>query len=690
MRRALTIIGLVIALAGGAMAQRDQAEVDLQAAIRAETVEGNLNAAIGQYQAIVSKHGSDRAIVAEALVRMAECYQKLGDAQALPIYQRVVRDYADQKSAVTRARARLAPDTPAAAKGDRPVWTGPKVDMFGQVSPDGRFITYVDWGGDASKGLNLLVHDLVTNTDRPLTTTTGFSEQAEFSTISRDGMQVAYAWVNDNGLYDLRIVQLHGSTLPQPRVFFPGNHDFRDIAPRAWSPDGALIAVNIRRKDATGQIGLVQVADGSLRVLQSVDWRGANKIEFSPDGRFIAYDVPVGESDDIRNVFVMAIDGSVGHAVVAHRSRNALMAWTPDGRHILFASDRAGQSALWAQAVEGGKAVGQPLLVKRDIGSTWALGLTKSGSLYVYKGRSANYVQVTGADFTNGKIMPTQSGAFQQFIGSGGSPNWSRDGKFLAYSVCQPQAACAIAIASLDTGEVRQIHPKMSYLGVARWSADGQSFLTDGTDLKGTRALYRINARTGETAFVHERPGSIVQFAPDETKIYYRRDGSIVERDLASGTERELFRQRAKGNSISIKVSPDGRHIAAVENAATTDTLYLIPVSGGAPRELLRAKTGERLDGFRLQWTPDNRAVVIPTPASKSPAELWLLPIDSTTARKLDFNSEGLILSGGGFAIHPNGRQIAFVTMAGRQGAEVWALENFLPAAVPAADGTAR
>ena len=680
MRRALAIVGLVMALAGGAFAQRNQADIDLQAAIRTETIDGSLNAAITQYQAIVSKHSGDRAIVAEALVRMAECYQKLGDVQALPIYQRIVRDFAEQKSAVARARARLTPDISATAvKGDRPVWTGPKVDMFGQVSLDGRFITYVDWGGDQ----NLVAHDVLTNTDRPLTATgpsVGFTQYAEFSAISKDGTQVAYAWFNDKGLYDLRIVPLQGTTLPQPRVFFPGNHDFRDIAPRDWSPDGKLLAVSIRRKDATGQIGLVQVADGSVRVLKSVDWRGANRIQFSPDGRFIAYDLPVGESDEVRSVHVMATDGSAEHTVVAHPSRNVLMAWTQDGRHILFASDRAGQTALWAQAVEGGKAVGQPSLMKRDIGSTWALGLTKSGTLFVFKGRSANYVQVTGVDFTNGKILPPHTEMFQQFTGSGGSPSWSPDGKSLAYTVCRPQAACAIAIASPDAGgEVREIRPKMSYLGAPRWSADGESFLTDGADLKGTRALYRINTRTGEVSFVHERPGAIVQFAPDEKKIYYRQGGSIIEREMASGTERELFHERAKGNSISIRVSPDGRHIAAVETAGKADTLYLIPVSGGAPTQLLRAKNGERLDGFRLQWTPDNRAVVLPTPAHKSPTEFWMVSIDSTTAHKLDFNADGVTLAGGGFAIHPSGRQIAFVAMAGRQDSEVWALENFLP-----------
>jgi TolA-binding protein len=33
------------------------------------------------------------------LLKMAECYQKLGDSEAEATYERVIRDYADQKEA---------------------------------------------------------------------------------------------------------------------------------------------------------------------------------------------------------------------------------------------------------------------------------------------------------------------------------------------------------------------------------------------------------------------------------------------------------------------------------------------------------------------------------------------------------------------------------------------------------------
>jgi hypothetical protein len=87
---------IVAALAATAQsASKDDAERLLKAARNTETVDGDLNGAIRQYQAIVTKYAkTDRAVTSMALVREAECRQKIGDAEARRIYDRVVRDYA--------------------------------------------------------------------------------------------------------------------------------------------------------------------------------------------------------------------------------------------------------------------------------------------------------------------------------------------------------------------------------------------------------------------------------------------------------------------------------------------------------------------------------------------------------------------------------------------------------------------
>src|SRR5262245_16397296 len=97
-------LGALAAAAARPAAQQSKADVALRAAMETETVKGDLKAAIEQYKKIAA--GSDRVIAARALLRMAECYQKLGDAEAQRVYERLVREFADQKEAVATARAR--------------------------------------------------------------------------------------------------------------------------------------------------------------------------------------------------------------------------------------------------------------------------------------------------------------------------------------------------------------------------------------------------------------------------------------------------------------------------------------------------------------------------------------------------------------------------------------------------------
>jgi tetratricopeptide (TPR) repeat protein len=189
-----TATGLVlgVALLSGALAAQraPQQDLDLKAAIRTEIVDGDLRGAIEQYRKLAE--GSDRSVAAQALVRMAECYQKLGDAESRKIYERIVREFPDRKEEVATARARLgATAAVASAKGDRAVWS-PNADGFGTITPDGRFLSYADWG----KTGGLILRDLMSGEDRPLITECC----VQFSAISKDGKQVAYERFENGGL----------------------------------------------------------------------------------------------------------------------------------------------------------------------------------------------------------------------------------------------------------------------------------------------------------------------------------------------------------------------------------------------------------------------------------------------------------------------------------------------------------
>ena len=117
-------------------------------------------------------------------------------------------------------------------------------------------------------------------------------------------------------------------------------------SPQDWSPDGKWIAVHVVRKDGPGEISLLSVQDGSLRVLKSVDFKPL-RMFFSPDGQYLAYDLPTSDTGQY-DIFILATDASSEIAAVAHPSNDVLAGWSPDGTRLLFSSDRSGSTDLWA------------------------------------------------------------------------------------------------------------------------------------------------------------------------------------------------------------------------------------------------------------------------------------------------------------------------------------------------------
>ena len=141
----LVLVATVAALGATAMAQpARQPEVALQAAIRTETIDGDLRRAIQQYEAVAK--GSDRVAAAQALLRMADCYQKLGDTQARSTYQRLVRDFTEQTEAVATARVRLNESgANSATVVARQLWTTTAYSQV-TIANDGRSAAIVDNG----------------------------------------------------------------------------------------------------------------------------------------------------------------------------------------------------------------------------------------------------------------------------------------------------------------------------------------------------------------------------------------------------------------------------------------------------------------------------------------------------------------------------------------------------------------
>jgi WD40 repeat protein len=674
----------------------ENANTLFQQALVKERAEGNLTEAIKLYQHIVDKFGSNHKVAAEALLQLAGCQSKLGDAQARKSLERLVRDFADQKETVTEARLRLTAMGGGGQTGlqtTRLVWQGAKAyDDNTAVSVDGRYMSYTD----PDTG-NLALHDLISNTDRLLTNNGSWGRgkaayaYADDMAISKDGKQIAYGWnQTGNAGYEVRLANVTGD--PNPRRLRAADPDGREVWPCDWSPDGKSIAVWLATKQAA-QIGLIAVQDGSVRVLLSLPgprntW--SFNLRFSPDGKYLAYDT-VGTP----GVYVLATDGSAETQVVSGNGQSRMVGWSPDGRYLLFTSDRTGTKGLWALAFANGKPQGAEQLVKSDIGRIRPMGLDAAGALYygVPSARVLPKIELATVDFGTGKFLTPPVDVAEGGPESDTSPDWSPDGKFLAYVAATTTGAprYAIKIRSVDTGQTRELRSSPNYAYSVRWAPDGRSLSL----VKGGEVL-RIDAVTGETSSqpLVGKPskGSIggwAPWAPDGKHLYYRLSDSngvaFVQRDLASGTDKDVVRRLGLGG---MNLSPDGKYFATVlRTPPDPPTMILIPVDGEAPRELMRLERKGwdiNIDGL----TPDNQSIIATEYEVYFPGnppgevEFWQIPIHGGAPHKLDLPFDKHVF---GFTVQPGSHQIAIASgpsnNAPERPAEVWVLENFLPVA---------
>jgi Tol biopolymer transport system component len=683
-----------------AFAQKDeQAEVLMQAAHQKELVEGQLEEAIRLYKRIVQEHAGSRAVAAQALLEIGQCYEKLGNTEARKAYESLLRDYADQNELAAQARKRLVAISGKAVSDSsemvtRRVWAEPGEYIGGSISPDGRYLSCVDMStGD------LAVRELATGKMRHLThkSSTESGEYAFFSTISPDGKEVAYNWFGGKDGPDLRVVRWDGSA---PRVIYAkkGLYPF----PADWSPDGKYILTHLYNEAGANQIAVISAADGSARVSKTVEWSSL-MLRFSPDGRYIAYDAAPAQDSGNRDIFLLSADGSREIRLVEHPADDQLLGWTPDGTHILFASDRSGTMSVWLLRVSDGKPQGAPELVKQDIGQAQPIGFTRTGSFYYGLVIGASDVYTADFDPATGKVVTQPQRAAQRFVGSNFSPAWSPDGQFLAYLSSRGPGLIGhrpeiITIRSLKTGEERDLPAKLSFTwGPIRWSPDGRSILVPGKDNKIQHGLFLVDAQTGEvtpTVMWEDRGISFPAWFPDGKRLLYgvqRRQagttsGTIVIRDLATGQENVLFQRAPDENIADLALSPDGRQIAVTlfEQQTRSYVLKVLPVAGTDARELVRLKEPEELVGDSLNWSPDSQYIVFVRAVNDQKLLGGYFPHGRET-QMLAISSHGgephalgvAMDSATSVSFDPAGQRIAFA--AGTAKSEIWVMENFLP-----------
>jgi Tol biopolymer transport system component len=676
-------VALVCTLSAQGTAQSDR---QFQAALQKETVDGNLKGAIEDYRAIAMRQGVARDLAAQALLRMADAYQKLGDPQGRAVYGQLIRDFPDQRQLVDMARIRLAAlEGPVATSGLslKRIRSG---EFIISVSPDERWALVNEFNAAANgvTGADLVLLDLRSGTRHVLDKHPGTGAYVEGDAVfSPDGRQVAYHMVLAAGTNDhqLRIVPVDGSS--PPRVVYESKRsNDQYVFVKGWTPDGRRLLISPELNDQTWTLAMLTIADGTIQTIKSFGWAQVHAA-LSPDGRYIAYAAPIRDDDVTRDLFILSVDGTQEVPLVQHPAHDSDPAWSADGTHVLFRSNRTRRASLWAIPVKNGRPAGDAMQVKDDVPIGRQLGpqlhatVTRSGALYytVAPARQSVYHVALGSD---GKAAGQPRIATNHEVNSDCCAAVSPDGKRLAYYSRSPRV---LVIRDLGTGSEQEIPLTLEITFLLstgpQWFPDGRSVMVHGmVPQRGGNRQYRVDLATGRAellptsgVFVHS------DLAPDGRGILAAVNG-LRWHDLDSREVTTLKEREPEIGNYSPTISPDGTQIAYWQFRDGTPGISSITVANRNGTDARIVCTCEFPGVSRpmnvLTWTPNQQHLLFADPDGT----LWRVSVTGGAREPLGVSLPPRVQ---GLNVQPDGRGLYVTSLEDSDQAELWVLENFLP-----------
>ena len=680
MKTHLFLIIVVVFLTGSVSAQDNKASVSLTAAIYEEEVTGNLDKVVELYLDILKKYPDDRPVAAKTLYHLGLVNEKMGKQKATEYFKQLVNTYPDQAEMVALAKTKLAAimgttgGSASSTLAVKRVWAD--ADVTGKVSPDDRFVSFTDW-----ETADVAIHDLTTGQNRRLTDNHCPNGIIEQSVPSPDSKYIAYTWDNE-GSDELCVVGVEGS---KPRVLKTAGNGVLYYNRFVWSPDSRNLLAEFIKTDGSRDIMLVNSDDGSTKLVKATGKEISPGGEFSPDGRYIAWSTREGIS-------LFELQTGAESLLIPDKSNHSVLGWAPDGKHIMFSSERSGSADAWLIEVVNGKAKGEPLFIKKNWGFS-PMGFTHSGSFYYSVNNNVWDVKIAELDPVGGAAVSPPQSAFNH--GNMRGADWSPDGHSLA-GIFSSEPNSAVIIRSMDTGEERELHVGgwIIKMGGLRWTPDGKAVVVPASEAGKGENLIRIDVQTGQVTPLMQLPAlggwPRFGFSRDNNIIYYLRPdpsdvnvSQLVAHDLRSDLEKVVTENSGlyMGN-----VSPDGKQFLIGKNIenGTSQVLLIMPASGGEARELVKVDGGKEVPFWgNATWTPDGRYVIFlkgikgegQTAYKDTQWQLWRVAVEGGEPQPLGLKITGQLV--GPLQMHPDGRHVVIGDV--KVNLEVWVMENFLP-----------
>lgn len=400
-----------------------------------------------------------------------------------------------------------------------------------------------------------------------------------------DGQQIIYS-AERNDVRQIFAVGLDGK---QARQLTFGESDY-DVADVVKSGDGVRILCSAARSEA--DLWRVKVATAEEEQITSdlnFDlWPG-----LSPDGRTLAYkSIILREPTQRTNISksVLVVQTLADETRPRQLAGDAFkFAWSPDGRQIAFIRRVGDSYNLWAVNVAGG---------------------------------NERQITTAGLNFGSYRVFPHQPSQSHDF-------SWSREGDRIAYVRLEKDER-QLRLATIDGSADNMIYASTSgeEFFCPIWSPDDQRlvFASRATRIAdagqpGGWGILMTELSSGQTEVIFKSDLAVRLLGWSESgqDLWLAFDNSQTQ--LSSGPQtvqvaRLSLRQRKIVNRFSlpaaylfnIYLSPNSRFIAFTAQQNEHDSLWVMPVNGGAPVKLVDNKEA-RVYFSSLAWSPDGKDI---------------------------------------------------------------------------------